>query len=94
MHTPGPWKTYKLADDTETYGDHAGCFIVTTNNDETEICGVVSSEDNAHLLSAAPELLEALKGLVGLATLRPGHLQDYKAAVNIAQTAIKKAENR
>lgn len=46
---------------------------------------------NSRLIAAAPELLEALEGLCGLAELRPGHLQDYKAAVASARAAIAKA---
>lgn len=46
---------------------------------------------NARLIAAAPELLESLEGLCGLAELRPGHLHDYKAAVASARAAIAKA---
>ena len=38
------------------------------------------------------ELLAALKGVTGLAALRPGHLADYKAAVEEARAVIAKAE--
>jgi hypothetical protein len=48
---------------------------------------------NAHLIAAAPELLEALKNLVGLAEMR-GKLHEFKAALDVAQVAIEKAEGR
>ena len=38
------------------------------------------------------ELLTALEGLCGLAALRPGHLYEYKAAVEEAKAIIAKAK--
>jgi hypothetical protein len=46
---------------------------------------------NGQLEAAAPELLEALTNLCGLAEKRPGSLFEYKAAVDSARAAISKA---
>jgi len=45
------------------------------------------------LLAAAPELLEALTALVGLAKVRGGRLHEYGAAVAAAEAVIAKAES-
>ena len=62
--TPGPWAIYYLANDVETYGDNANCPIITADNDETEICGVIDNPADARLISAAPDLLASLKELL------------------------------
>ncbi len=52
----------------------------------------IGRDDLGNLLAAAPELLTALEGLCGLAAMRPGHLHEYKAAVDDARAAIAKAK--
>lgn len=66
-------------------------FIDPRNN---ILCDIVLAERvRAEIIrDAAPELLAALEGLVGLAELRPGHLQDYKSAVLDARAVIAKAK--
>lgn len=94
-HTPGPWKALKAT----VRGETTEWFV--TDDDDEGVAVIAScvtdktgepSEANARLIAAAPELLEALEGLCGLAELRPGHLQDYKAAVAAARAAIAKAK--
>ena len=52
-HTPGPWK----------HSTHDGWDIVTSQQDGT-ICKLVyNNPENSRLIAAAPDLLEALKGL-------------------------------
>ena len=46
------------------------------------------AEDNAQLISAAPEILEALESMVDMVEMN-GFLRDY--AMEIAREAIKKA---
>ncbi len=86
-HTPGPWVA-----SPDPNGSPTDWVIGTTNEsrpiDEVAVCNA----RDASLIAAAPELLEALEGLCGLAELRPGHLQDYKAAVAAARNAITKAK--
>ena len=60
-YTPGPWNVHTLADDPHTYGGHAGMPIITTEDGETEICGVVYETADADLIAAAPDMLAALK---------------------------------
>jgi hypothetical protein len=48
-HTPGPWSIYRLAPDS----DVRERLIVVTEDGETEICGAVENEADAHLIAAA-----------------------------------------
>jgi hypothetical protein len=85
-HTPGPWMV-----------DLAGCEtshglpIVTKANGHLLAMLAERNEANARLIA---ELLRCLEGLTGLAEKRPGHLHEYKAAVQDARAAIAKAEGR
>jgi len=91
-HSPSPWS---VAPD---FGDGHGQFSILC----AEGCGIAMAEAwigehraeataNAHLIAAAPELLEALKLLLA-------DVADYPAwqrpchAVDVAQAAIAKAE--
>lgn len=58
-HTPGPWETC----DPEDYGDYDGnCRVIL--GDDLRVAVVLGvdgeNEANAHLIAAAPDLLEAL----------------------------------
>ena len=55
------WTTYRLADEPGIYRHNAGKLIITTEDGETEICGVVYDESHATLITAAPQMLAALK---------------------------------
>jgi hypothetical protein len=81
-HTPGPWK----------WSDE-GAYIVATHADLGSIViakiAFVAAESvaNGHLMTAAPELLAALKAVVSVA--------DRKTAeFDLARSAIAKAEGR
>ena len=88
-HTPGPW-TYKL--DKDSFVN----FEITTAHDSTSIvggCGCcdspwVSSEADARLIAAAPELLEALESLVQ----RVGGDEWFAEWAGMARVAIAKAK--
>lgn len=45
--TPGPWSVYQLADDVETYGNSAGKWIITADNGNVEVCGVIDRLEDA-----------------------------------------------
>jgi len=92
-HTPGPWVAKKatVRGEVNEWYVTEGEGVAVIASCVTDIAGE-PSEANARLIAAAPELLEALEGLCGLAELRPGHLQDYKAAVAAARNAITKAK--
>jgi len=52
-HTPGPWEVVKIKTSTGNYVYRKGSSV-----DHVATCG---NPANAHLIAAAPELLEALK---------------------------------
>ena len=58
-HTPGPW--IHTEDDDNYHAVTAGCgYHVNSDDDGFEIAGCISKA-NAHLIAAAPDLLEALE---------------------------------
>ena len=65
QHTPGPWKaTYWHDEDTDQGG-----WDISVNGHLLPLCDMETDgsddiEANARLISAAPDLLEALKGLL------------------------------
>ena len=86
-HTPGPW----MFDATlKGDGSFGGSYIVSNNAKRTWPLAEVYREDNARLIAAAPDLLEALKALV--ADLKPymgqGRMDDK---IRNAIAAIAKA---
>ena len=76
-HTPGPWKI-----DSED-----ARVISTLDGDMVAVCEYIS-EGDGDLISAAPEILEALESMVDMVEMN-GFLRDY--AMEIAREAIKKA---
>ena len=104
--TPGPWRTHfvidprhladigpmtlvRRADRPDDRWVALACIDggsngIRTSNEERDA--------NARLIAAAPDLLAALKGLCGLAEMRPGHLGEYKAAIAEARAVISAAE--
>lgn len=87
-HTPGEWKHHRptgavKSGDTliaSVFGDRDDC-----HEDERQIA-------NARLISAAPDLLEALRELLGVCPCRNGcEPSDMTCASNKARAAIAKA---
>ena len=92
-HTPGPWAVHPVKAQVDAFSPHPipVCQMLwpTTERSEDE------TEANARLIAAAPDLLEALKGL-------HDDLAEYQRINNIggydnhwmvaARAAIKKAE--
>ncbi len=69
QHTPGPWEV--------AYYDKNGQAVVKSEHIEIATCwhhcvGAIEKEmkANARLIAAAPELLEALKGILAVASVR------------------------
>ena len=62
-HTPGPWVVESLVDGFDIHAPEPGCFVATTSDPEM-IWGAVTRKGDAHLIAAAPELLEALEELL------------------------------
>jgi len=59
-HTPGPWVVEGLVDGYDIHAPESGCCVATTSDPEM-IWGAVTRKGDAHLIAAAPELLEALE---------------------------------
>lgn len=82
-HTPGQWVA-RL--DPNAYLQDGWCVGVEDNIDEVAVC----SEKDAHLIAAAPDLLDALQRLLNAEHdeyLTPHGLR------NLARAAIAKATN-
>ncbi|HEL4115128.1 TPA: hypothetical protein UM349_000329 [Stenotrophomonas maltophilia] len=67
-HTPGPWIAYEIAPDDPDWG---ACEIWPAENDREDeegtvkpVATMVMGVENARLIAAAPELLEALVNMV------------------------------
>jgi len=97
-HTPGPWKVNET-DYSNAYGiecevNGIGHTVVTD-----QFCYPNFKKDrdpeklaNAKLIASAPELLEALKGLVNDVKNKPNDTR-YATHIKIAEEAIKKASS-
>lgn len=81
-HTPGPWLTTTDLDQYELFG-----YSLIA---EDSLLAVISDEENATLIAAAPEMLEALEYLLEHAKITD--LLTSEHSINKAKTAIKKAK--
>lgn len=93
MHTQGPWivegRTVYALNEKGVNRFYASVQDAHTNEDELK--------DNARLIAAAPELLEALEKIVELAktgaplhSIGPGYFENIQ---QVATAAIKKAKD-
>lgn len=91
---PGPWRCAgkQVNGAILIRGEEASSMVATVLQNDKRYC----TEDTARLISAAPELLEALNQLVSavIAGQRPGAYinQIERDALKAAQAAISKAE--
>ena len=83
-HTPGPWTTHLTWSQT----NGSGYSIAEDDGDEDG----EEMKANARLISAAPEMLDALKKCVNGLGCQPGYLSSL--ALTRAQEAIAKAERK
>ncbi len=97
-HTPGPW-TIKNIQEVETGCTLRGSpyyFMEILDNEKIEILRASLSEADARLIAAAPQMLEALKAVIGHGYYEPKHPagQDEvsKSAIALVRSAIAKAE--
>lgn len=98
-HAPGPWslgspevagKGLFVPVHAELHGELA--TVVWRMEDDTfDEVPSLGCEANAKLIAAAPELLESLTNLVGLAKLGAARLDKYHAALATAEAVIAKA---
>lgn len=88
-HTPGPWKLHRTSNRQEIWDKDAVVIAVVP------IYHAIprGSKANAHLIAAAPDLLAALKEMVGAAQYfsSDGH-EGY--ALQCALDALDKADGR
>lgn len=100
-HTPGPWRMYKVDRNsyqirgnllgfpgaiiavTSSYGYHAGAVFINPD----------ARKANAHLMTAAPDLLEALEDLLPLWG-REDVADTWSDVFEKAQKAIAKAKGQ
>ena len=82
-HTPGPWKVEKCDTGYAIYhiNGYYTEYIVDTEDEYGEY-GTIENENDAHLISAAPDMLEALETIMDIGD---------KACRDIARVAIQKA---
>ena len=87
-HTPGPWAA--LMQDPPTIADRRGCRVATS----CALPGQSAEEQeaNAHLIAAAPDLLEALRLLLEASDGLNGESEWLDERLNAARAAIAKAE--
>lgn len=83
-HTPAPWQL--------TFGEydaaiHNDVTIASINDD------ALAWEANAHLIAAAPRLLESLKDLENILSCKP-YDRDEQKLLEIARATIAKAEGK
>lgn len=78
-HTPGPWVADRDGIEYSIYAASINDYIAD-----------VWDEANAHLIAAAPELYEALKGMLD----QPETPEAYDAMMDRAQRALAKAEGK
>lgn len=84
-HTPGPWS---INYDCE-YAKH-GQLSIETNDFFIALvdAGVIAQQANARLIAAAPELLQALQGMVDYYGTASANIE----ALEAARAALAKAE--
>lgn len=92
-HTPGPWK---LTEDQEIVGANGEEIAWGFHSDFDALTDKIKLED-ATLIAAAPELLEALRGVMPdletAATARGLRADDFEN-IRVAHAAIAKAEGK
>ena len=102
-HTPGPWRPVIDSDFTPGIDadDIGESIVVIGPSDVSTDLGIwgrcrEEAEANAHLIAAAPDLLEALQTLNLVIGLTPiaGNKDALQEACDIARAAIAKAEGR
>ena len=99
-HTPGPWEVFEENDTTpiKIMGRHDVDVNSDTGreiHDWPKICTIADTADqwdNAHLIAAAPELLEALKDVIARIDFAGG--PDGQHAIEKARVAIAKVRGQ
>lgn len=97
-HTPGPWTIEKDSKDIVKVREHAVVATCTTAGRwDSKRTQVISPEEciaNAHLIAAAPELLEALEFTLAALEDIFGKNKTDVGAINAARAAIANARGQ
>lgn len=114
-HTPGPWVVANLDDANEMFEMESdfplGIYPASDLNNEDECANAMvfvnnnwgEFRANAHLIAAAPDMLEALPDLIECAEMLAAqcrvsgdhaHAAMYQARADLGKSAIAKAEGR
>jgi hypothetical protein len=97
-HTPGPWQIYKDRNRIDRYPGIDGVtrtvIVFGVDGESNGVRGQNYEESlaNAHLIAAAPELLDALELLVAWANIQDGSPSQYLRDAALA--AINKAKGQ
>lgn len=99
-HTPGPWKAVNrqyhsrlgICDDWGVVSERGDDLLELFGNDGYDEPREIPAEANAHLIAAAPNMLEALQYVVGNGFLPEGG--DERSALSRCRAAIAKAEGK
>ena len=87
-YTPVPWIVYEFVDGYDIRAPEAECYVATASDPEA-VWGAIGREEDACLIAAAPEMLEALENLL---KVHEGEGGTQHNAADIARTAIAKAK--
>jgi hypothetical protein len=99
-HTPGPWEWHREETATQEFRGYSVTYPSEFFGSGTRLVlippnGIIPNEADARLIAAGPDLLAALKNLMGIEALRTEMaFEDSEAtahAVSIARSAIAKA---
>lgn len=85
-HTPGQWETSR-----DAVPDYHTQITVYAQSDGERIATVFRTEDNASLIAAAPDLLEALRDLV---RNMPVDAINISGPLRAARAAVARAEGK
>ena len=97
QHTPGPW-THN-ATGSPDYAKQYAVYPEGSGRDVAIVYDCEQAEANAQLIAAAPDLLEACRGLLAVLTAGGGHNPypvgtQTHAALSAAMRAVAQAEGR
>lgn len=88
-HTPAPWEIFTIA----SPAGRSSRIFAKVNDEDIAHIPKEWNQANAHLIAAAPELLEALKDLVKANSIRMGR-SAVQLRMDLAIEAINKAEGK
>jgi len=86
-HTPGPWEEYSGGETIHSAGGSLICIVCPEGH-------TLDSADraNAHLIAAAPELVEALEAVLGTFSDATDDIHNHCDPIRMARQALAKAK--